>query len=274
MFQLEKSELCSSDVCLSCVEQWLQDVITLQCSIMRHLSIKQKTSPTASALSSLTSSAESEQKAGAKSCVASSEDVKTQASLGRTSPPEPCSKPCSSPSDPQGASLSRDVCKCSLTSCQKCRKPNGPLAEERRPPKANGPVDCHSSSDACRQVKPSSAPPGSAPPPALVNHIGAETVKKEPESTTEPCAQKICPTAPTIRPHGGQQNHRNQTVLQEDQCKETRPHPLTSSARSDTPPKGSQESTKLESSSSPAPGIRLLPPQVHLSLSQQINNND
>ncbi|KAG7235003.1 hypothetical protein INR49_003202 [Caranx melampygus] len=244
-----------------------EDVIALQCSIMRHLSIKQKTSPTASALSSVTSSAESEQKAGAKSCV-TSEDMKTQASLGRTSSPDPCSKPCSTPNDPQGASLSRDtpaelgVCKCSMTSCQNCRKPNGPLAEERQPPKANGPVDCHSSSDACRQVelqcrvKPSATPPDSAPASALVNHIGAETVKKEPESTTEPCAQKICPTAPTIWPHGGQQNHRNQTVLQEDQCmtsKETRSHSITSSARSDTPPKGSQESTKLESSSSSSP---------------------
>ncbi|XP_056230830.1 PHD finger protein 12 [Seriola aureovittata] len=254
-------------------QEWLQDVIALQCSIMRHLSIKQKASSTPSALSSVTSSAESEseQKASAKSCV-TSEDMKTQASLGRTSSPDPCSKPCSTPDNPQGASLSRDtpaelgVCKCSMTSCQNCRKPNGPLAEERQPPKANGPVDCHSSSDSCRQVelqcrvKPSTTPPDSAPASALVNHIGAETVKKEPESTKEACTQKICPTAPTIWPHGGQQNHRNQTVLQEAQCmtsNETRSYSITSSARSDTPPKGNQErdSTKM-GLSSPTPDIK------------------
>uniref|UniRef100_A0A3B4WEP9 PHD finger protein 12 n=1 Tax=Seriola lalandi dorsalis TaxID=1841481 RepID=A0A3B4WEP9_SERLL len=175
-------------------QEWLQDVIALQCSIMRHLSIKQKASSTPSALSSVTSSAESEseQKASAKS-----------SELG--------------------------VCKCSMTSCQNCRKPNGPLAEERQPPKANGPLQC--------RVKPSTTPPDSAPASALVNHIGAETVKKEPESTKEACTQKICPTAPTIWPHGGQQNHRNQTVLQEAQCmtsNETRSYSITSSARSDT----------------------------------------
>uniref|UniRef100_A0A8D3BUP1 PHD finger protein 12 n=1 Tax=Scophthalmus maximus TaxID=52904 RepID=A0A8D3BUP1_SCOMX len=166
-------------------QEWLQDVIALQCSIMRHLSIK-------------------------------------------TSSPDLCSKSCSTPDDPQGASLSRDtptelaVCKCSLTSCQNCRKPNGPLVEESRPPKANGPVDCNSSSAPCRpaelqcKMKPSAPPADSAPMSGLVNHIGAETVKKEPESTTEACAQKTRPTAPTIWPHGGQQNHRNQMVLQEE----------------------------------------------------------
>ncbi|XP_040901850.1 PHD finger protein 12 isoform X2 [Toxotes jaculatrix] len=258
-------------------QEWLQDVIALQCSIMRHLSIKQKGSSTASTLSSVTSSAESpsEQKASAKSCV-TSEDMKTQASLGRTSSPDLCSKPCSTPDDPQGASLSRDtpaelgVCKCSVTPCQNCRKPNGPLAEECQPPKANGPVDCNSSSDSCRQVellhrvKPSTTPPDSAPTSGLVNHIGAETVKKEPESTTEACAQKNCPTALTIWPHSGQQNHRNQTVLQEE-CMTSSEKPsysITSSAQSesDTPPKGNQEqnSTKL-GSSSPTPDIKAGP---------------
>uniref|UniRef100_A0A8D3CZQ5 PHD finger protein 12 n=1 Tax=Scophthalmus maximus TaxID=52904 RepID=A0A8D3CZQ5_SCOMX len=251
-------------------QEWLQDVIALQCSIMRHLSIKQKALSAASTTSAVTSSAEteSEQKVGTKSCVRS-EDMKTQASLGRTSSPDLCSKSCSTPDDPQGASLSRDtptelaVCKCSLTSCQNCRKPNGPLVEESRPPKANGPVDCNSSSAPCRpaelqcKMKPSAPPADSAPMSGLVNHIGAETVKKEPESTTEACAQKTRPTAPTIWPHGGQQNHRNQMVLQEEcmTSNEKPSHSLTSSARSDTPPKGNQghDSTKLESSS-PTPG--------------------
>uniref|UniRef100_A0A665WQK0 PHD finger protein 12 n=1 Tax=Echeneis naucrates TaxID=173247 RepID=A0A665WQK0_ECHNA len=228
-------------------QEWLQDVIALQCSIMRHLSIKQKAPPTAPALSPVTTSAESEQKASAKLCV-TSEDTKTQTSLGRTSSPEPGSKPCSAPDESQGAPLSgAGVCKCSMTSCQNCRKPNGPLAAECQPPKANGPVDCNSSSDSCRQaelqcrVKPSVTPPDSAPTSGQVNHIGVQTVKKEPESTTEACAQKICSTAPTIWPHSGQQNHRNQTVPQEEvvTSNENRSHPITSSARSDTPPKGS-----------------------------------
>uniref|UniRef100_A0A665WQP2 PHD finger protein 12 n=1 Tax=Echeneis naucrates TaxID=173247 RepID=A0A665WQP2_ECHNA len=203
-------------------QEWLQDVIALQCSIMRHLSIKQKAPPTAPALSPVTTS---------------------------------------------GAPLSgAGVCKCSMTSCQNCRKPNGPLAAECQPPKANGPVDCNSSSDSCRQaelqcrVKPSVTPPDSAPTSGQVNHIGVQTVKKEPESTTEACAQKICSTAPTIWPHSGQQNHRNQTVPQEEvvTSNENRSHPITSSARSDTPPKGNQEhdSTKM-GSSSPTPGIEL-----------------
>uniref|UniRef100_A0A4W6CDS9 PHD finger protein 12 n=1 Tax=Lates calcarifer TaxID=8187 RepID=A0A4W6CDS9_LATCA len=244
-------------------QEWLQDVIALQCSIMRHISIKQNASPTASTPSSVTlpTESESEQKTSTKSC-ATSEGMKTQASSGRTSSPDLCSKPCSTPADPQGASLLRDtpaVCQCSMTPCQNCRKPNGPLAEECQPPKANGPVDCNSSSDTCRQadlqcrVKPSTTPPDSAPTSGLVNHIGAKTVKKEPESTTEVCAQKNCPTALTIWPHSSQQNHRNQTVLQEA-CMSSNEKPsysITSSARSDTPPKGNQEhdSTKLRSSS-------------------------
>lgn len=230
---------------LCCVEQWLQDVIALQCSIMRHLSIRQKASSTA-----VPSSAEwvSEQNASTKSCV-SSEDMKSQASLGRTSPPDPCSKPCSIPDDPQGAELG--VCKCITTPCQNCRKPNGPLAEECQPPKANGPVDCNSASELQHRLKPSPTPPDSAPASGLVNHIGAETLKKEPESTTEACAQKICPTAPTIWSHSGQQNHRSQTELQ----KEKPTYSITSSTHPDAPPKGNQdhEPTKL-GSPSPAPG--------------------
>uniref|UniRef100_A0AAX7T529 PHD finger protein 12 n=1 Tax=Astatotilapia calliptera TaxID=8154 RepID=A0AAX7T529_ASTCA len=142
-------------------QEWLQDVIALQCSIMRHLSIKQKASSTE-----------------------------------WTSSPDPCSKACSTPSDSQGASLSKDspsglvLCKCTVTPCQNCRKPNGPL-ELVQPPRANGPVDCNSASDSCRQaelqnrLKAGKTPSASAS--GLVNHIGTETVKKEPESTVNAC---------------------------------------------------------------------------------------
>ncbi|XP_059187112.1 PHD finger protein 12 isoform X2 [Centropristis striata] len=249
-------------------QEWLQDVISLQCSIMRHLSIKQKSSST---LSSVTSAGEwiSEQKSSNKSCVTSG-DIKPQASLGRTSSPGPCSKPCSKPDDLQGASPSRDtvaepgVCKCNTSLCQNCRKPNGPLAEECQPPKTNGPVDCNSASDLCRQaelqhrLKPSTTP-DSATASGLVNHIRAETVKKEPESTTETCALKKCPTALTIWPHSGQQNHRSQTELQEV-CMSSDEKPsysITSSALSDTPPKGNQEHDPAKlGPSSPTPDIK------------------
>ena len=107
------------------------------------------------------------------------------------------------------------------------------------------------------RVKPGTTPPDSARTSDLVNHIGAEMVKKEPESTTEACAQKNCPTASTIWPHSGQQNHRNPMMLQE-MCmtsSEKSSFSITSSALTDTPPKGNQEhdSTKLRSSS-PTPG--------------------
>ncbi|KAG7478763.1 PHD finger protein 12 [Solea senegalensis] len=254
-------------------KEWLQDVIALQCSIMRHLSIKQKTSSTATTPSLTSAKTESEQKVGTKTCEMS-EDMKTRASSGRTSSSEPCSKPCSTPDDQHGASLSRDtpaelsVCKCSMTTCQNCRKPNGPLEQECQPPKANGPVDCNSSSESCRQVelqgrmKPSAVPAAPAPTSVLVNHIGAQTVKKEPESTTEACSQKICPTAPTIWPHSGQQIHRNQTVCQEQSMTSNEKHfsSVTSSARSDTPIKGNQEhdSSKL-GSSTPTPEVKAGP---------------
>lgn len=240
--------------------EWLQDVIALQCSIMRHLSIKQKASSTEWHF---------EQKANTQSS-GTSEDMKTQASLERTSSPDPCSKACSTPSDSQGASLSKDspsglaLCKCTATPCQNCRKPNGPL-ELVQPPRANGPVDCNSASDSCRQaelqnrLKPGKTPSASAS--GLVNHIGTETVKKEPESTVNACAQQNCPTAPTIWPHSGQQNHKSQTEPQEE-CVSTDEKPsfsITSSSLTDAPSRGSQEHDTVKSGSAPTPDIKAAP---------------
>ncbi|XP_074536149.1 PHD finger protein 12 isoform X1 [Halichoeres trimaculatus] len=230
-------------------KEWLKDVIALQCSIMRHLSTKQKAS---SSLLSIAPSPEWSSEQKSKSCV-TTEDVKSKASIGRTCSPEPCSKPCSSPDD----SLSElAVCKCSMTPCQNCRKPNGPLTEEHQPPKANGPVDCNRSSDSCRQgelqqrLKPSPTPSDSSPASTLPNHIRAETVKKEPESTIEICAQKISPTAPTI---WTQQNHSTQPGLQEEKPS------ITSSASSETPPKGSteHEQSKLGTTSPAHPDMKV-----------------
>ncbi|XP_036978806.1 PHD finger protein 12 isoform X2 [Acanthopagrus latus] len=253
-------------------QEWLQDVITLQCSIMRHLSIKQKASSTASSLSSVTSPAEwiSGQTASTKSRL-TPDDMKTQASLERTSSPDPCSKPCIAPDDPLRAPFSVDplaelgVCKCSMTPCLKCRKPNGPLAEECQPFKANGPVDCNSASDFCRQAElqhrltPSTP---SAPVSGLVNHIGVEAVKKEHEGSTEACAQKNCTIASKIWSHSGQENHRSQTQLQEENMSSSEKpcYSITSHAHSHTPSIGIQEHspTKL-GSSSPTPDIKACP---------------
>ncbi|CAB1416203.1 unnamed protein product [Pleuronectes platessa] len=181
--------------------EWLQDVIALQCSIMRHLSIKQKASSTAPTVSSVTSSAEKE-----------SEQKIVQPTTS-----------------------------------------SGPLVQWT-PQQSRVELQC--------RTKLSSTPAVSAPTCGLVNHIGAETVKKEPESTTVTCAQKNCPPAPTIWPHSSQQNHRNQTALLEAcmSSKEKPSHSITSSARTDTPLKVNQEhgSTKL-GSSSPTPDVKAGP---------------
>ncbi|KAM3615973.1 uncharacterized protein V6R79_010454 [Siganus canaliculatus] len=247
-------------------QEWLQDVIALQCSIMRHLSVRQKDSSTASPVTSVKASGEwvHEQKASANSCL-TSEDIKTQDSSERTIaplPPDPSSKSRSTPDNALGSSFPVDPlaelgdCKCSVTPCQSCRKPNGPLTEECQPPKANGPVDCNSASDSCRQaelqhrLKPSAALPDAAS--GQVNHIRAEMVKKEHESTAEACVQKNCPAAPTIWHHSGQQNHTSQTELQESGvgAEEKPSYSITSHTHSDhTPPKGSHTKLGLPSPS-------------------------
>lgn len=187
------------------MHQWLQDVIALQCSIMRHLSVKQN-SPT------LPEDWVSELKVGAKTC-ATPDDVKPQDSSESNSSPEPASKACTTPGAPRGASLSAapTACNCSAAACQNCRKPNGPVAEERPPLKANGPVDCHSGLEPRREAElPLRPKPGDAAS-ELLNHVAAENIKKEPESVvTEDSAQKSSPAAPTRWVHSVQQNHQNQ----------------------------------------------------------------
>uniref|UniRef100_A0A1A8L2G2 PHD finger protein 12 n=1 Tax=Nothobranchius pienaari TaxID=704102 RepID=A0A1A8L2G2_9TELE len=258
-------------------DEWLQDIIALQCSIMRHLSIRQKADTAAS-------SAECD---GTKARI-TPEDLKTRASLERTSSTDPCSKPCSLPEPPPGAFISRDTlaglagCKCSMDPCQNCRRPNGPLAE-LEPSKANGPIDCKSASDPCRQdglqhrLKPSTTPPDLAPALKPVNHIGTEAVKKEPE----PCAQKRCPAAPAVWPLSSQQNHRSLTELQEESMSrdEKLSYSITSSSHSEAP-KGSQEHdpTKMEPSlptSDVKVGPALLPrAQASISNLSSCMNND
>lgn len=172
-------------------------MIALQCSIMRHLSVKQSSS-------TLPADWVSELKAGAKAC-ATPDDVKPQ-----DPSPEPA---CTTPEAPRGASLpaTPSACECSATACRNRRKANGPVAEERPPLKANGPVDCSSGSDPCGgaelqlRLKPQDAVS------ELLNHVGTENIKTEPESgAAEDCRPKDSPAAPTIGVHRLQQNHQNQ----------------------------------------------------------------
>ncbi|MEQ2159676.1 hypothetical protein GOODEAATRI_025489 [Goodea atripinnis] len=196
-----------------------------------------------------------------------------EAAEERTS--DPCSKFCIMPDHPQEAYISRDtltelgVCKCSMGPCPKCRKPNGPLAE-LQPPKANGPLDCKSASDPCRQPDlqhrlktNATSSSDSAIPSGLMNHIGTETVKRDPESTTEAFAQHNCPTAPTVWPYNSQQNHRGQMELQEYclSIDDNPPSSFTSSSLSEVPPKGSyRQNLTMHGPLSPPPGKHYLHP--------------
>uniref|UniRef100_A0A3B3ZRG5 PHD finger protein 12 n=1 Tax=Periophthalmus magnuspinnatus TaxID=409849 RepID=A0A3B3ZRG5_9GOBI len=145
-------------------DEWLQDVIALQCSIMRHLSIKQKSpAPESDWESHKTSTDPSpDQNQDLKS---KNRDLKPPGE--RTSPsPAPC-----------GKQIEPDLCKCISIPCQNCRKPNGPVPGETPPPKANGPLECHSVP--CKQSEHRLKTAGGA---VQVNHIGE--VKREPAETS------------------------------------------------------------------------------------------
>uniref|UniRef100_A0A8C7WWM9 PHD finger protein 12 n=1 Tax=Oryzias sinensis TaxID=183150 RepID=A0A8C7WWM9_9TELE len=201
-------------------QEWLQDVIALQCSIMRHLSIKQTPGSTSAA------ELDSEQKSCIKSCILS-EDKKTPASFGRTPSPLPCPKaPTGSLSKSSlEASFSKDspaklaLCQCNTTSCQNCHKANGSVAK-LQPPSPCTDLDCKSLLASSRhaelqhRLKPGSE---SEPVAGLGNHVQTEAVKKEQEGATEICAQKSCPTALTTRPNSGELNNKSHGKLQEEE---------------------------------------------------------
>ncbi|XP_070290309.1 PHD finger protein 12 isoform X2 [Salvelinus sp. IW2-2015] len=182
-------------------QEWLRDVISLQCSIMRHLSGKQKSS------SDWHSEQTNKEQKDIKPCVALEENSSLPlAERTASALPAPCSKPCSTSDGPQGAqvlkglSQGQESCSCPVRPCQnclKCRKPNGPLTEQ--PVQANGPVVCNTASEACKQTELQLhrlTPPAPLPTSALglPNHLrGGLEVKTGKGSHLESCTQKGCP---------------------------------------------------------------------------------
>lgn len=136
--------------------QWLRDVISLQCSIMRHLSAKQTSSSPCDS-----SQAEKTDVKGAGSpSLHSSNSTDTTAS-GKT---------------PESLSLNSEhkVCSsCTEKPCQNCGTSNGPV---ERPAHANGKLG-----QACSSAPQDSDAPRSHTPsaPALPNHASSALVKTE-----------------------------------------------------------------------------------------------
>ncbi|CAL8344363.1 unnamed protein product [Arctogadus glacialis] len=242
-------------------KEWLQDVIALQCSIMRHLSMKQKASSSTS--SSLSLEWASEQKASAKSSLVP-DDLKPQDSSERTPAQGP--KCCSIHNDPQGVFASKDStaalpqkCDCLVTTCKNSRKPNGPITDEpQQYPTANGPFVCNTVPDSPRQteaqlrLKPQATTLKDLA--STANHIAGAPIKRESESSPEVSLQKDGPTAcPTtdIR-----LNHRAQPELKMECTIDQKPPAIVSGGQPAAPQQKATQDThtahKLGSSTSPA----------------------
>ncbi|XP_036379290.1 PHD finger protein 12-like [Megalops cyprinoides] len=162
-------------------QEWLRDIIALQCSIVRHLSAKQ--------MPSSYWDSEQAEKADIKPCVVAENNV--LCSSDRTVSPEPRPLPCSTPIGPQGAPLlnsfgpseERGCCgACSERPCESCRTANGLLEQ---PARSNGPLERGGSPGACAQGWPRPQTPP-APGPTLPNHTGGVTVKVE-SAGLSPC---------------------------------------------------------------------------------------
>ncbi|KAJ8348687.1 hypothetical protein SKAU_G00272760 [Synaphobranchus kaupii] len=184
-------------------QEWLRDVIALQCSIVRHLSAKQMPS-------SLWDSEQTE-KANIKPCVAAENSV--LCSSDRTALPEPFPSPCVTPVGPQGApaqnplglSGERRSCgSCAERPCRSCGTTNG---RPEQPAETNGPSPPGGSPGPCVRTQAElqhrlSGPSGPcqpcphAAPPASGSGLANHTVKAE---SAGPCAHTDSGLAP--QPH-------------------------------------------------------------------------
>ncbi|KAL0973323.1 hypothetical protein UPYG_G00201940 [Umbra pygmaea] len=223
-------------------QEWLQDVIALQCSIMRHLSAKQTSS------SEWDSTQTNSEQKDIKPCVATDSP-----SVERTtSTPSAPLKPCSTPDGPQGGaapkSLPEESCGCALRPCQNCvksKKPNGPLVEQAV--KANGSVAHDAASDVCSQaelllhrLKPLCSPnTATTTSLGLPNHLGGAVVVK----------RETCPPSHSTGTATEQQVHSQAHVA-----------PPGKAGALTVTPSGYSE---LNLSSSPTPGVHVFtPPRV------------
>ncbi|KAJ3591378.1 hypothetical protein NHX12_009323 [Muraenolepis orangiensis] len=188
-------------------QEWLQDVMALQCSIMRHLSMKQKASSSPSP--SLSLEWDSEQK---ETSSIASKDLKSQDPSERTPSLAPSSRPCGIHQDPTAA-LPQKCDRLSPT-CTNSRKPNGPLTDEQQPfPKANGPFVCITAPDSPRQMEAQLRPKAQAatasPKDSAANHIAP--IKRESEGPPGACLHRDGPSA--CPPSDVRLNHRTQQEL-------------------------------------------------------------
>ncbi|XP_077466721.1 PHD finger protein 12 isoform X2 [Stigmatopora argus] len=186
-------------------QEWLQDVIALQCSILRHLSTKKNTSAL--------SSQDSDNIAICKSST-TPVDIKTQPS--EQIPPKygDC-KPCSPHDDHEWSTSTQDTVPQQVDS--NCSKHNGPLPGESHPSEANGPLGCSRESEDCEQtvsqhrLKPCANIPDSVSASDMINHIGTETHKKKPESSKAHILKHL--PLPTTACSEANQNHTSKAEL-------------------------------------------------------------
>ncbi|KAL4647197.1 PHD finger protein 12 [Arapaima gigas] len=194
-------------------QEWLRNIIALQCSIMRHLSAKQ--------MPSSYWDTEQVDKVDFKPCVPPVE-AEFSCAADRTLQTD-CSEPGNTELGPQRApilnsvSTSEEQGPCCLGNerpCQNCRTSNGPLEQ---PAKTNGPVPCGGGLDAYEQADlqqrleaPSDSARALTPPASsstLPNHVGNIMVKSENCGVVSACAQKASsPSSTCINldpgPHG------------------------------------------------------------------------
>ncbi|KAJ8280871.1 hypothetical protein GJAV_G00060230 [Gymnothorax javanicus] len=232
-------------------QEWLRDVISLQCSIMRHLSCRRGTA-------SSRWESEAGQKAEVKQRVTPPpEDTPPLCPSDRTVTPTVSSKDCSTLLGPQGALDKGAGCShCSSRHCQGCRTANGPKEESSA--RVNGPVPL---AETCAQGvpllrvtgQPSPISPSPAPCPPI-NHVGGAAVKSENSSVHSPCGQKTPPSptqslCPPSDPHPSP--HLGSAGLQA---------PATSSRRVSSPPAGTRALTPPRAPQDTAAAARLASP--------------
>ncbi|KAI1903661.1 hypothetical protein AGOR_G00029500 [Albula goreensis] len=181
-------------------QEWLRDVIALQCSIVRHLSAKQMPS------TYWDSEPEQTEKADIKPCVAAVENSALCPSDRTLLPDLFPSLPCSTPVGPQGApavqkslgpSQERGSCSsCMGRPCQNCRTTNGLLEQLA---KTNGPAPHDASPEPCPRLQAELQHRLGAS--GLTNHTGAAMVKTENPATLDPCANSSDPPGLPPQPH-------------------------------------------------------------------------